>query len=67
MYFGCFIIISTTLRWTLLDNFFFPTTDILNDNRDEYYYMTPDYRMPIDKWNEFQEELKKVDSLQVTS
>ena len=66
MYFGCFIIIATTLRWTLLDNFFFDSSDILNDNRDEYYYATPDIRMPIDRWNEIQEELKKVDSLQVT-
>ena len=40
-------------------DFLLNTSDILNDNRDEYYYITPDYRMPIDRWNEIQEELKK--------
>ena len=49
IYFSCFIIIATTLRHTLFDQFFFYPDDKVNEVENQYYYFNNNYRFPIDK------------------
>ena len=49
IYFSCFIIIATTLRHTLFDQFFFYPDDMEGKVDSQYYYLSSDYRLPIDK------------------
>jgi len=65
VYFGYFIIILTTLRWTVFDQFFFPESDLLSDDRDKFHYYNPYYRIPIEDWEDEQKKLNKEDSLKV--
>ena len=49
IYFSCFIIIATTLRHTLFDQFFFYPDDMEGKVDSQYYYLSSEYRLPIDK------------------
>ena len=49
IYFSCFIIIATTLRHTLFDQFFFYPDDKVNEVENQYYYFNNNYRFTIDK------------------